>query len=1087
MDPAWFTSPSWCHALTLAERIAIPSGERGSHSLSDEDVELGRQRTQRWRSQPPFDTDSFFAQRLAPDGIDEERLVHILGEPVESLCGRLSGSPAWLLELAEAFAHPTSGFISPPPGEELLGFLDLIQPLIDQACDRLFAGVASLADHWPTPPFDPDTVIDALLMNLPDPLLTQLGRTMVLELNVARLQGFLDGDTPEERFQSFIRRLRQPEQAVAILAEYPVLARQLTICVGQWAEVSLEFLECLCSDWEAIRGCFSPAHDPGVLVELVGGAGDTHRGGRSVMIARFESGFQIVYKPKSLAIDGHFQDLLAWLNDRGCEPPLRTLGILDRGTYGWVEYVNYQGCGSVDELERFYQRLGGYLALLYCLNATDFHLENLIAAGEQPVLIDLETLFTPQFDRFDGAQADMVAEQTMANSVLMVGLLPQRMWSRDEYEGIDISGLGGAGGQLSPDRVPQVTDAGTDAMRYVRQRIELPGEANRPSIDGVEASALDHVEDVVRGFVSMYQRLMANSAELLAGDGPLARFAQDEARVLLRPTRTYDQLLFESFHPDMLRSGLERDLLLDRLWMVVPERPYMAEAISAEQADLHQGDIPVFTTRPTSLDLWGAGGETIGGVLTETGTALVERRLRRLDDGDMRRQVWFIRASLATLETGADRPPTRPTYQLVGAETGVSHGRLIAAARAVADHLAETAIHGEEDVSWIGLEHLGEGNWDITPLGIDLYGGIPGIALFLAYAGVILREERYTPLARRALNTVSRQVETLRPGLLDIGGFEGWGGVLYTLSHLGILWDDAGLLAQAEDIVEVLAGFVDQDDEFGVVRGAAGAIGGLLVFHRCAASDTALDAAIACGDHLVASAQPVEGGLGWVIPRLGPRPLAGFAYGAAGIAWALMELAEVTGDEVYSAAARRAIDYERGLYSPEAQNWPDLRGPEVFGGDGSPSDDGATGAVADSPRFMVAWCHGAAGIGLARLRALQHLDDPKLGEEIDVALNTTLTRGFGQTHCLCHGDMGNFDLLLEAGRALNHRGWHVQIDRLAAAVLEDIDRHGWRCGGPGAVEMPGLMLGLAGIGYQMLRLAEPDRVPSVLALAPPVR
>ena len=66
---------------------------------------------------------------------------------------------------------------------------------------------------------------------------------------------------------------------------------------------------------------------------------------------------------------------------------------------------------------------------------------------------------------------------------------------------------------------------------------------------------------------------MKQRSELLAGDGPLARFAQDETRVLLRPTRTYDQLLFESFHPDMLRDGLERDLLLDRLWIVVPERP----------------------------------------------------------------------------------------------------------------------------------------------------------------------------------------------------------------------------------------------------------------------------------------------------------------------------------------------------------------------------------------------------------------------------------------------------------------------------------------------------------------------------------
>ncbi len=1081
MDSAWFTSPTWCHALTLAERIATLPGDRASYSPGDDD-ELGRRRLQRWRSQPPFPTDSYFAQRLALDGIDEDQLLYILGEPVESLHRRLSQMPAWLLELAEAFAHPASGFASPPPDEEIFGFLDLIQPLIDGACDRLWASIMALGDKWPTLPFDPETVIDVLLMNLPEPLLTRLGRTMVLELNVARLQGSLDGDTPQERFQSFIRRLRQPEEAIAILAEYPVLARQLILCVAQWAEVGLEFLERLCSDWETIRGCFSPADDPGLLVELAGGAGDTHRGGRSVMVARFDSGFQIVYKPKSLAIDGHFQDILAWLNGCGCQPPLRPLTILDRGAYGWVEYVEYQGCTTIAEIERFYRRLGAYLALLYALNATDFHLENLIASGEHPMLIDLETLLQPQFDRFDAAQADMAAEQAMANSVLLVGLLPQRLWSRDEYEGIDISGLGGAGGQLSPDRVPQLASAGTDEMRYVRQRIELPGEANRPSLDGVEASALDHVEDIVNGFSAMVRLLMDHRGELLASDGPLAQFAQDEIRVLLRPTRTYDQLLFESFHPDMLRQGLERDLLLDRLWLVVPERPYMAGVVAAEQADLRQGDIPVFTTRPTSLDLWSAGGDVIGNVLTETGMALVQRRLRQLDDRDLRRQVWFIRASLATLETGVDRP-ARPAYRLVEAKAGVSRARLFAAARAAADHLAETAIHGQEDVTWIGLEPTAAENWGVTPLGMDLYGGLPGIALFLAYSGDLLREDRYTALARRALKAIVRQVELLRAELPEIGGLEGWGGLIYTLTHLGVLWDDPGLLSQAEDLVAVLAGFIDQDETFSVVRGAAGAIGSLLAFHRCAPLNKALQAAIACGDHLIASARPVpdpqvplgegdrgsEGGLGWVIPRFGPRPLTGFGHGAAGIAWALLELAGATGDDRYRAAARRAIDYERSLYSPEARNWPDLRQ-----------------ADSDSPRFMAAWCHGAAGIGLARLRALRHLDDPKLGDEIQVALQTTLASGFGQTHCVCHGDMGNLDLLLEASRALNDNGWRAQADRLAATILEGIERDGWQCGGPQAVELPGLMLGLAGIGYELLRLAEPERVPSVLVLSPPV-
>ena len=62
--------------------------------------------------------------------------------------------------------------------------------------------------------------------------------------------------------------------------------------------------------------------DPGPLVEVQGGAGDTHRNGRSVMILTFSNGARIVYKPRSLAVEAHFQQLLGWLNEHGAEPIL---------------------------------------------------------------------------------------------------------------------------------------------------------------------------------------------------------------------------------------------------------------------------------------------------------------------------------------------------------------------------------------------------------------------------------------------------------------------------------------------------------------------------------------------------------------------------------------------------------------------------------------------------------------------------------------------------------------------------------------------------------------------------------------------
>jgi lantibiotic modifying enzyme len=98
--------------------------------------------------------------------------------------------------------------------------------------------------------------------------------------------------------------------------------------------------------------------DLGVLVEVRGGAGDTHRGGRSVQIAIFSSGLQVVYKPRDLSVDRHFQELLSWLNARGDHPPFRPLKILNRGSHGWTEFIEVQGCTSTAEVWRFFDEPG---------------------------------------------------------------------------------------------------------------------------------------------------------------------------------------------------------------------------------------------------------------------------------------------------------------------------------------------------------------------------------------------------------------------------------------------------------------------------------------------------------------------------------------------------------------------------------------------------------------------------------------------------------------------------------------------------------------------------------------------------------
>jgi type 2 lantibiotic biosynthesis protein LanM len=1083
MTRTTFPGAAWCRALRLTERIAARRATTPTEGNATVRTELGERRLQRWRAQAPFQADGHFARRLATDGVTEDEFLALLGEPIEAVGKRAAAPPAWVAELADAFARPAPAPITAQPrGQEFAGFLEAITPLLSQGRNRLHAGIQVLAREYSDLPFDPDTVGTTLSVNLPTRLLTMLGRTLILEMHVARLDGLLPGDTAEERFRSFVERLRQREHVLALFEEYPVLARQLAAQLQTWLAVSLEFLGHLCADWPALREAFSPGRDPGVLVQIEGGVGDLHRGGRSVQIVCFDSGFQVVYKPKSLAVDVHFQELLAWLNERGAQPSFRTLQILDRGDHGWVEFVRAAGCASADEVRRFYRRQGGYLALLYALEATDFHYENLIACGEHPVPIDLEALFHPRPQGMDKTRADHLAGTTLSSSVLRVGLLPQRLWFSEDSDGIDLSGLGAADGQLTPQPVPTLDGVGTDEMRVVRKRVTMGGGRHRPSLGGTEVAVLDHADEIVAGFTATYRLLLSCREELLSEAGPLASFAADEVRVILRPTRTYAMLLHESYHPDLLRDALDRDRFFDRLWAEVEHRPSLTRVIQAEREDLHNGDVPMFTTRPESRDLLASTGEPIADYFEEPGLALVRQRVLQLGEADLTRQLWFLRASLATLSTGVEQAPppsVGPDAKGPGRRPRltVDRERLLAAARAIGDRLEALALRGGDDATWIGMTLIRERHWALLPLGTDLYGGLPGVILFLAHLGALTGEQRYADLARAALTTLRRQLEERRKLFTAVGGFEGWGGVLYALTHLAALWNRPELFAEAEAVVDLLSPLIDRDEQLDVLGGSAGCLAALLALHHSAPKGgRALAAAVRCGNRLLARAEPRANGVGWVTRVPSAVPLTGFSHGAAGVAWALLELAAVTGEERFRTTARAAMAYERGLFCPEAGNWPDLRDMKGVGpaeGDGRAS-------------FMTAWCHGAAGIGLARLRSLKHLDDPATRAEIDAALRTTLAQGFGGNHCLCHGDLGNLELLLQASQTLGEPQWLMEAQRIAARILEGAEREGWLCGIPLRVETPGLMAGLAGIGYGLLRMAEPAVVPSVLVLAPPV-
>ena len=127
-------------------------------------------------------------------------------------------------------------------------------------------------------------------------------------------------------------------------------------------------------------------------------------------------------------------------------------------------------------------------------------------------------------------------------------------------------------------------------------------------------------------------------------------------------------------------------------------------------------------------------------------------------------------------------------------------------------------------------------------------------------------------------------------------------------------------------------------------------------------------------------------------------------------------------------------------------------------------------------------CHGAPGIALARLRAVQLAPSPQIAAELNAALETTsqATAAMldvpGTSFCLCHGLTGNAEVLaLCADGVVPSLVWHIAA---CGCQTSGAGRTPWPCG-PYLRNAPGLMLGRSGIGHFYLRLFDPS-VPSVL-------
>lgn len=867
----------------------------------------------------------------------------------------------------------------------------------------------------------------------------------------------------EASFDEFCDSLKQPEVRQYLMTRYPLMKFWMELACRNWVLQCSNLYLRFCADEEKIRQQILPEAKHLQWHQVQFGMGDTHRGGKSVVKIRFGGGEQLIYKPRSLQIDVHFSQLVDWINER-CPLQLQIPKTIDCGEYGWAEFVHSSECRDQAEVDLYYQRMGAWLAILYVLEGTDFHYENIIAAGAQPVLIDLESFFHPEVP-----VAGSESNESFDNSVLRTGILPSTI-NLDDAVLPDISGIADVEG------LPGVVDnlvmvrAQDGNIHFERQKGSLQGAQNVPQLGGkkVELTTACALQ-LQQGFAQMYQLLLAEREQL---SQLLHMFVNDDVRVLFRNTVTYGHLLEESNHPTLLRDPAAMMRHFSLLSVVIPDYQAAAKFVEYEIADMQKRDVPLFTTRADSRHLWYADNAYIPDFFEKSGFERVQKKLAALSPQDLAHQTWVIAKSLRIREEMLTSE-TRPQVQRQAGNPDYSHPqalqqRLLAEAQQVAQYIEQQVHVSGEYASWVVVKaaSLDNRRMEVIPAFYDLYCGMPGEILFLTQmAKLNAGTEQGTAwgrLAQQAFNTLWFKLGPARQIIRPLGLYVGWGGIIHMLSQLALLEEDERYYAYIEELfAEVdFAHLIATDRSFALMKGAAGFLYACAEYAQLSGSARALQLAQACARHLLEHRHPDFPGYAWKITS--SVPLSGMAHGASGFACAFARLFALSGEDEWRQAALECLVYERSLYQEEMRNWRDCR-------------DFAQQMSQGSIVCQSAWAHGSGGIGLARVALLRAgIDSPEIRAELEIALQTTCEQGFGVQHGLIFGSFGNLDLLLSAQEFLPERQraqLQQHTNRIATLLMQEIDQSGWQFGEKNFHPL-GMMAGVTGIGYQCLRMAQ---------------
>ncbi|PQP85203.1 hypothetical protein C0Q44_12155 [Paenibacillus sp. PCH8] len=842
---------------------------------------------------------------------------------------------------------------------------------------------------------------------------------------------------------------------------YPDLFSLISLRINHYLQYIENIINNITVDLKKIQSLLPISNSSLKVKDIKIGSGDTHSNGKSVAKIEFNQGI-VYYKPRTGELDINFFDFMDQLSTYDEKFNFKRAEVISELNYSYFKEVEHVLVENQEEMKIYYEKLGYILCVMYTLNGTDFHSENIIAHGKDPVLVDLESLFHSNIflneNLYDHGFLEII--KSSDPTVLDIGILPKKIvknYDSDDYS-LEIGGIGAEKQKTSPFKFSEFSIDEDGKPKHVR-KFGFNGVSENNPIKEIDDSKIFEMNLIIQSSFEYFYKWILNN-KILYQNMIIKYFSNQKIRVILRPTFLYSKLLLLSKNIYIIGNKTNREILFSKLAF---ERENQLSFVYSEYNQLMNYDIPIFYANTNGLEIMDSNNNNLGVLSDKTPLESTIFKINKMSLDDLDNQKILIDQAMRLKEYKGDK--TDIVFgSLEGEKNNIELEKAGYLVQNIGDLLIKRAIHAnKESVTWISTTILGkeESEFGVGPVGNDVYLGNAGIALFLAQLYKFTSNEKYKEIVIKAMNYNIRflqQEKLYESG--NVGYYNGTSGLLLSIAVINKIIPIQNFEEIMDTSLQRLKRLVKNSNNYDIFSGSSGLITSLIALDELYPGYRNLIRPLLEDSYsnLYTNAVRKENFCYW--ENKNTLAYVGYAHGNAGILASLIKLKSIEDDVIgYQLVSndflKEISNYIDTAYDEDLNDWEN---------------------IPKSKKYSHGWCHGVPGLLLTQIIAKESKSEMLKDERyIRNLVDIIVEKGFGANPSYCHGDLGSLRIIQKYAMVFGDENLLEQCNTTYISMFHKTIDKKWKKQVLSHSESLGLVIGVSGWGHSVLQHLYPEQ------------